>query len=308
MSPSIRQLSAVMVIGIGAAVQAGPQSHGKLGTWFYNNKSSAVEEDEGLELEQPGDKAKLASHLKGSIVNPAIIFGKYKSVQVNVDSAGRDIIGDAANEPSIALDPVNKARISVGWRQFDNVASNFRQAGNGRTLDGGLTWVSNTVLTPGTFRSDPVLCVDTTGQFFYNSLQQTFFTDVFRSLTGGSVWNFIAPATGGDKQWMIVDNSSSAGKGNLYQSWSTAGYNWGGRQFSRSINGGQTWLDPINIPGAPVWGTLDTSRTGDLYLAGLGDTSFVFCRSVNAKDRTKTPSFDLSVPVDMGGAIVYASD
>jgi len=53
----------------------------------------------------------------------------YTSVQVNVTNMGQNIVGNAANEPSIAVDPLNPARMVIGWRQFDTVASNFRQAG-----------------------------------------------------------------------------------------------------------------------------------------------------------------------------------
>ncbi|MEM7230383.1 MAG: hypothetical protein AAF432_16375, partial [Planctomycetota bacterium] len=58
-------------------------------------------------------------------------------VQVNVDVNGNNIPGDAANEPSIAVDPINRNRIVIGWRQFDNVTSNFRQAGWGYSENGG---------------------------------------------------------------------------------------------------------------------------------------------------------------------------
>ena len=51
-----------------------------------------------------------------------------------------DILGDAGNETSLAVDPNNPNRIVIGWRQFDTVTSNFRQAGYGYSLDGGITW------------------------------------------------------------------------------------------------------------------------------------------------------------------------
>src|SRR4026209_646912 len=56
-------------------------------------------------------------------------FGPYTSNQVNVNANGNNIVGDAANEPSICVDPTNGNKMSIGWRQFDSVASNFRQAG-----------------------------------------------------------------------------------------------------------------------------------------------------------------------------------
>ena len=94
----------------------------------------------------------------------------YVSVQVNVDAAGANILGDAANEPSIAVDPTNPTRMAIGWRQFDNISSDFRQAGWGYTTDGGYSWTFPGAIDAGVFRSDPVLDSDADGNFFYNSL------------------------------------------------------------------------------------------------------------------------------------------
>ena len=82
--------------------------------------------------------------------------GPYVSVQVNVDALGLNIVGDAANEPSITVNPTNPDNMAIGWRQFDTISSNFRQAGYAYTFDGGATWTYPGVLTPGWFRSDPV--------------------------------------------------------------------------------------------------------------------------------------------------------
>jgi hypothetical protein len=188
-------------------------------------------------------------------VSPALVsqFGPYTSYQVNVDANGNNIVGDAANEPSICVDPANRDKMSIGWRQFNSVASNFRQAGFAYTANGGRTWINRGVLQRNVFRSDPVLNSDNVGRFFYLSLLQTFFDDLWRSLNGGQSWTNIAPADGGDKQWFTIDNTNSTGHGFQYQFWSTDGNNYGGRQFSRSINGGVTWMNPINIPNSPAW-------------------------------------------------------
>src|SRR5439155_8364574 len=63
-------------------------------------------------------------------------FGLFTSFQVNVDAGGNNILGDAANEPSISVDPTDGNKIAVGWRQFDSVQSDFRQSGYGYTTDG----------------------------------------------------------------------------------------------------------------------------------------------------------------------------
>ena len=128
--------------------------------------------------------------------------------------------------------------MSIGWRQFDSVLSNFRQAGFAHTINGGRNLDRTGVLQPNIFRSDPVLNSDNAGRFFYLSLLQTFFDDLWQSLTGGQSWTIIAPADGGDKQWFTIDNTNSSGHGFQYQFWSTDGNNYGGRQFTRSINGG----------------------------------------------------------------------
>ena len=85
------------------------------------------------------------------------------TTQVNVSANQQNILGDAANEPSIAVDASNPARMVIGWRQFDNVNSNFRQAGYAYTADSGMTWTFPGVLEPTVFRSDPVLDYDTAG-------------------------------------------------------------------------------------------------------------------------------------------------
>jgi hypothetical protein len=233
-------------------------------------------------------------------------FNAFTSFQVNVDATGHNITGDAANEPSITVDPTNGSKMTIGWRQFNSVASNFRQAGVAYTTNAGATWTFPGVLQNNVFRSDPVLDSDVSGTFFYLSLLNTFFDDMWRSLDGGVSWTNIAPAKGGDKQWFTIDTTNSIGHGFQYQSWSSSGNNFGGRQFTRSTDGGVTWLNPINIPNAPAWGTLDVDTNGTLFIGGVNlSTGQIWCeRSSNAKDGAVTPSFDQNTPLNLGGDIV----
>jgi hypothetical protein len=241
-------------------------------------------------------------------VSPRMVspFGPYVSYQVNVDQNGNNILGDAANEPSICVDPTNTNRISIGWRQFNSVSSNFRQAGWAYSSDNGVTWTFPGVLEAGVFRSDPVLNSDATGQFYYLSLLNNFFDDIWRSVDGGQSFANLAPATGGDKEWFTIDKTNSSGRGFQYQSWSTAGNNFQGRQFSRSTDGGLTWRSPVAIPNTPIWGTLDVDTNGTLFIGGVNpDTGQIWCvRSTNAKNAAVKPSFDQSTLVDMGGDMV----
>src|SRR4029453_2704849 len=226
-------------------------------------------------------------------ISPALVsqFGPYTSYQVNVDANCNNRVWDAANEPSICVDRNNPNRMSIGWRQFNSVASNFREAGFAYTTNGGTRWIAPGVLQNNVFRSDPVLNSDTTGRFFYLSLLQNFFDDLWRSITGGQSWTMVAPAAGGEKKGFRIEYTKTPRHGFQYQSWSTEGNNFGGRQFTRSTNDGLTWMNPINIPNTPRWGTLAVDSNGTLFIGGVNlETGQIWCvRSTNAKNGAVVP-------------------
>ncbi|MCL6623999.1 MAG: glycoside hydrolase, partial [Fimbriimonadales bacterium] len=152
------------------------------------------------------------------------------------------------------------------------------------------------------FRSDPVLDAGPNGVIYYYSLKSDFYCDVFRTFDGGVTWQGPIPAIGGDKEWMIVDNTQSPGRGFMYVAWSTAGNNYGGRQFTRSTDGGNTFGGPWFLdPYQQVWGTLATNAEGDLFVSGLRGNNFYLSKSINAKFAAQTPTFDLNVQVNLGG-------
>ena len=47
-----------------------------------------------------------------------------------------------------AIDPTDPDRIVIGWRQFDSIASDFRQAGYAYSHDGGHSWTTPAPATP----------------------------------------------------------------------------------------------------------------------------------------------------------------
>ena len=280
-----------------------------LGTSIAFGQAIALKPLPTEELERYGDPPMF---IWGTGVSAGMIsqHGPFTSYQVNVDANGQNITGDAANEPSISVDPTDRNKMVIGWRQFDSVSSNFRQAGWGFTSNGGISWTFPGVLENNVFRSDPVLSSNELGNFFYLSLLTTFFDNMWRSLDGGQSWTNLGQATGGDKQWFTIDNTNSSGHGFQYQCWSTAGNNYGGRQFSRSINGGSIWMNPIFLPNSPAWGTPDVDANGNLFIGGVNlNTGQVWSlRSSNARNAGLTPTFDRVVNVSLGGANIIASE
>src|SRR5438094_6035815 len=238
-------------------------------------------------------------------------FGPFTSHQANVDANGQNILGDAANECVISVDPTNGNKMTIGWRQFNDVTSNFRQGGWGYTTNGGLNWTFPGVLENNVFRSDPVTNSNEIGQFFYLSLQsnvsQSFFCDdLWRSTNGGQSWTLLSGERGGgggDKEWFTIDKTGGPGHGFQYQSDDGINCSGGGVEFQRSTNGGVTWQAPIVVPNGTDLGTLDVDTNGNLFIGGEGFSNFSCVRSSNAQIGSQTPTFDRVTQVNMGGSL-----
>jgi hypothetical protein len=231
--------------------------------------------------------------------------------QVNVDQNGLNIVGDAANEPSIAFDPNNLNRMAIGWRQFNTIQSNFRQAGYGYTTNGGQSWTFPGVIEPGIFRSDPVLRSDRNGNFFYNSLtssSSSFTCQVFKSTSGGANWGNKVNAKGGDKQWMTIDLTDGPGSGNIYAAWNGAFSSCYPGYFTRSANAGVSYENCTMVPNDPYWGTLTVGKEGELYLCGTTGFDFMVAKSLNAQNPGSVITWTVASIVNLDGFITYGAE
>ena len=231
------------------------------------------------------------------------------TTQVNIDSDGNNILNDAANEPSIAVDPVDPDKMVIGWRQFDNISSNFRQAGYAYTLDGGETWTFPGVIQPGVFRSDPVLSADADGNIYYNSLTveggNNYVCDVYIMDENGTEWDDGTDARGGDKQWMIVDQTNGIGSGNIYAAWNQSYSSCSPGFFTRSTDGGDFYEECVTISGTPFWGTLAVGPEGELYVSGTSYSGIMIAKSTSAQDPDEDVSWNFHHSVDLGGDLEF---
>ncbi len=75
----------------------------------------------------------------GSAPTTPVLQGQFLSIQVNIDADGLNIIGDAANEPSIGVDPTAPNRIvSVGDSSTRLIPTFDRAVGATATTAGAL--------------------------------------------------------------------------------------------------------------------------------------------------------------------------
>ncbi len=260
-------------------------------------------------LEQPGDPPGQVVRADQERTESApVVRGNFQSIQVNTDALGNNIVGDAANEPSIAVDPTNPSNIVIGWRQFDTISSNFRQAGYAYSHDAGATWTFPGVLQPGQFRSEPVLAADSQGTFFYYSLSSATQAEMFISTDKGLSWTGPISALGGDKTWMATDTTGGPGNDHIYTLWNSQFTCCApNTDFTRSTNGGQTYDGPFSMPRKPKWGTVDVGPDGEVYVIGTRLSAFQFpdphllLKSSNARDALVNPNFEQTTGITLGG-------
>jgi len=250
-------------------------------------------------------------------------FGAYTSIQINVNASGQNIKGDAANEPSIAVNPLDADNMVITWKQFASVLSSMRETGWSYSKNGSAGWQLPNVLTPGTARTNGVVDVDSHGNFYFQGL--VYAADllsaeniqVFKSTDGGVSWSAPVFAYGvvADKGWMTIDRSGGTSDGHVYVDWREGS---DPNHFTRSINQAASFQPTNPLPGDPTFGTMKVGPNGEVYVVGRTEpgvmndtftediqTPFQIDISLNAKNPAVQPGFS-NQALDLGGdAVLY---
>lgn len=207
------------------------------------------------------------------------------------------LISDQNNpcEPSIMFAPENPA-LMVAGTLLNHVHV---------STDSGRTWSSQILNSTYGVWGDPVIDVDSAGNFYYFHLSNPSFGNWIdrivcqKSIDSGTTWSNgvgigLVTNKEQDKQWSIIDKN----KNNIYLTW-TQFDNYGSAnpndssiiRFSKSIDGGETFSDPIRI--SPQAGDcLDDDNTvegavpalgpnGEIYVSWAGPEGIVFSKSLD---------------------------
>ncbi len=223
-----------------------------------------------------------------------IFFFGILSVSINAQNILINNTG-SPNEPSIMMDPNNTNNIVAGSNLNLYYVS----------TDGGLTWTTNTLTSTYGVWGDPVIDVDTFGNFYFYHLsnppsgswidrivcQKT--SDLGATWTAGT-FTGLNGTKDQDKQWTIVDRTNN----NIYMTWtefdsygSSSPTDFSRILFSKSTDLGDTWSTPkkININDGDC---VDEDNTvegavpavgpnGEIYVAWAGPNGLVFNKSLD---------------------------
>lgn len=200
------------------------------------------------------------------------------------------------NEPSIMINPTNTDILVAG-----SILNNYHHSS-----DGGVTWKIGELISSYGVWGDPVIDVDSKGDFYYFHLSNVASANGWidrivcqKSTDAGSSWTdgSFAGLNGSkdqDKQWSVIDRSND----NIYLTWTQFDeYDNDDPScasvilFSKSLDGGESWSTPVQINkfegncldgDDAVGGAVPAvGPNGEIYVTWAGPMGLVFNRSLD---------------------------
>lgn len=222
-------------------------------------------------------------------------------------------------EPSIAIHPTNQKMMIAGTVMDDYYYS----------TDGGKKWTSKTLKSKYGINGDPVLLFDTLGRAYYFHLSNysagtyldritcQYTDELSQEFSPGSFPRPVGTKVQ-DKHWVCVDPVTN----HLYMTWtqfdayhSDLPEDSSNIVFSKSIDRGETWSDPLRIStfsgdclddDQTVEGAVPTvGKNGEIFVAWAGPKGLVLQKSMDKgktwmeQEQTIHPQFggwNLSIP------------
>lgn len=187
-------------------------------------------------------------------------------------------------EPSISINPRNPNNIVAG-AVLDAVFY---------STDGGETWIGDTMVSSFGVWGDPVLITDTAGHHYYLHLSDPTGENwsseeildrivIQKSTDGGQTWSNgsftgMAHPKDQDKHWAVVDTNTNA----IYITW-TQFDNYGSEDpkdesnilFSKSLDGGETWSEALQVNTIPG-NCLDNDSTTEGAVPAVGPDGTIY--------------------------------
>ncbi|MGB9721308.1 MAG: T9SS type A sorting domain-containing protein [bacterium] len=214
----------------------------------------------------------------------------FLNIKVNTDNTTQ-----IQNEQQIVINPTDTLNLVADWRDF---RVGYRQVGHAASMDGGRTWIAETLFVEPTYiwDSDPGMTVDANGNFYaiilsFNSTSEPNGYFLFQSTDKGVTWSAPRTVVNGvanvfeDKELIACDRTSSPYTGNLYVAWARfLNYSTPAVYFTRSTNQGFNWSAPIQISdnqGNLQWPVPAVGANGEVYVAWCYYNAIRFDRSTN---------------------------